>query len=72
MLHETSTAVITALLVMMFAVLFYAVKTLCGMKSKVMYPLLRVRLRDGDYSVVIVSKTPSSRGQLSLLYAGVW
>lgn len=72
MLHETSTWVITALLVMMFAVLFYAVKTLYGMKRKVVYPLLRVRLRDGDYAVVIVSNTSPSRGQLSFLYAGVW
>ena len=72
MLHVTSVWAITALIVMMFAILFYAVETLYGMKRKVVYPLLRVRLRDGDYSMVIVSKTPPSRGLLSLQPAGVW
>ena len=72
MLQDTSIWVMTALTVMMGAVLLYAVNTLYGMKRKIVYPLLRIRLRDGDHSVVIVTNTSSSREQLSLLYAGMW
>jgi hypothetical protein len=71
MLQDTSTCVVTALILMMVAVLFYAVETLYGMKGKVVYPLLRVRLRDGDYSMMVVSNTAPSSGQLSLLSAHV-
>lgn len=49
MVQDASTWVMTTRIVMMFAVLFYAVKTLYGMERKVVYPLLRVRLRDGDW-----------------------
>ena len=42
MLQDASTWVMTTRIVMMFAVLFYAVKTLYAMKRKVVYPLLRV------------------------------
>ena len=72
MLQDASTWVMATRIVMMFAVLFYAVKALYAMKRKVAYPLLRVSLRDGDYYVVIVSNTPPSRGQLSLLRADAW
>ena len=72
MLQDLSTWVMATRIVMMFAVLFYAVKALYAMKRKVVCPLLRVSLRDGDYYVVIVSNTPPSREQLSLLCADAW